>query len=255
MGSFSLGAAGPAIAAAFIASLVEVVEAFTIVLAVGLVRGWRPAFLGSGVALGLLALIVVLLGPMLDRLPLHLLQFVVGTLLLLFGMRWLRKAILRASGHISLHDEELAFSNETAALKDGVTSDEPHLDWLAGITAFKAVMLEGLEVAFIVIAVGAGRGLLVPAAFGALAACVVVLAIGLLVHRPLARVPENTLKFVVGVMLSSFGVFWTGEGLGMDWPGGDLILFGLVVLFMAAGIVLASLTRRASLAKARLWKY
>ena len=255
MGSFSFSTAGPAIAAAFIASLVEVVEAFTIVLAVGLVRGWRPAFVGTGVALGLLALIVLLLGPVLDRVPLNLLQFVVGVLLLLFGMRWLRKAILRASGHISLHDEDLAFSKETAALKDAAKGDKPHLDWLAGIAAFKAVMLEGVEVVFIVIAVGAGRGLLVPAGLGALAACVAVLAIGLLVHRPLARVPENTLKFVVGVMLSSFGVFWTGEGLGVDWPGGDLILFGLVVLFMAAGTILATLTRRATLSETRLWKY
>src|ERR1700746_3703441 len=222
--------AAPAVTAAFLASLVEVVEAFTIVLAVGTMRGWRPALLGTSAGLAVLAVIVVLLGPALDKVPLHLLQFVVGTLLLLFGMRWLRKAILRASGHISLHEEELAFSNETAALKDGVTSDEPHLDWLAGITAFKAVMLEGLEVAFIVIAGGAGRGLLVPAALGALAACVVVLAIGLLVHRPLARVPENTLKFVVGVMLSSFGVFWTGEGLGVVWPGEALAIIALAVL-------------------------
>lgn len=255
MESLSWSTAAPAIAAAFIASLVEVVEAFTIVLAVGLVRGWRPAFLGTGVALGALALIVLLLGPVLDRVPMHLLQFVVGVLLLLFGMRWLRKAILRASGHISLHDEDLAFSKETAALQDAATRDQPHLDWLAGIAAFKAVMLEGLEVVFIVIAVGAGRGLLVPAGLGALAACVVVLAIGLVVHKPLARVPENTLKFVVGVMLSSFGVFWTGEGLGVDWPGGDLILFGFVLLFVAVGITLATVARRATLSETRLWKY
>lgn len=252
VGSWS--SAAPAVAAAFIASLVEVVEAFTIVLAVGLVRGWRPAFMGTAAALAVLALIVLLLGPMLDRVPLHLLQFVIGVLLLLFGMRWLRRAILRAGGHIALHDEDEAFSKEAAQLQ-GARTRHSHLDWLAGIAAFKAVMLEGLEVVFIVIAVGAGRGLLVPAGLGALAACLVVLSVGLLLHRPLAKVPENTLKFVVGVMLSAFGVFWTGEGLGVEWPGGDLILFGLVLAFLAAGVALASLTRRPMLAEIRLWKY
>ena len=247
----SWGAAAPAVSAAFLASLVEVVEAFTIVLAVGTVRGWRPALLGTGTGLALLAAIVLLLGPMLDRVPLHLLQFFIGVLLLLFGLRWLRKATLRAAGHIALHDEEAEFTKETAHLQGAARQRQPHLDWIAGLAAFKAVTLEGLEVVFIVIAVGAGRGLLIPASIGALGACVLVLAIGLLIHKPLARVPENTLKFVVGVMLSAFGVFWAGEGLGVVWPGGDLVLIGFAAAFLAGGLTLARLLRRGALEAAR----
>src|SRR5438445_7898796 len=247
----SWSAATPAVSAAFLASLVEVVEAFTIVLAVGTVRGWRPAFLGTGAALVLLAAIVILLGPTLDRVPLHLLQLIIGLLLLLFGLRWLRKAILRATGYIALHDEESEFTKQTASLQGAVRQRAPHLDWIAGLAAFKAVMLEGLEVVFIVIAVGAGRGLLIQASLGALGACILVLAIGLLVHKPLSRVPENTLKFVVGVMLSAFGVFWTGEGLGVEWAGGDLMLLGLVAAFLAAGLVLVRLLRRPALQAAQ----
>jgi len=205
--------AAPAVGSAFLASLVEVVEAFTIVLAVGTLRGWRPAAFGTIAALGVLGGLIALFGPLLDRLPLHLLQLVIGVLLLLFGMGWLRKAVLRAAGVIPLHDEEAIFASEAAQLA-GVTDGSASLDWIAGLTAFKAVLLEGLEVVFIVIAVGAGHGLLWPASLGALAACVVILATGIAVHKPLAKVPENTLKFGVGVMLSAFGVFWTGEGLG-----------------------------------------
>jgi uncharacterized membrane protein len=247
----SWGAAAPAISAAFLASLVEVVEAFTIVLAVAAVRGWRPAFLGTGAALLLLGAIVLVLGPVLDRVPMHLLQFVIGVLLLLFGLRWLRKAILRASGYIALHDEELAFTKETAHLQGATRQRRPHLDWLAGLTAFKAVTLEGLEVVFIVIAVGAGRGLLIPASLGALGACVLVLLIGLLVQKPLSRVPENTLKFAVGVMLSAFGVFWVGEGLGVAWPGGDFILVAFALAFLAVGVCLVQVRRRPALEAAR----
>jgi Ca2+/H+ antiporter, TMEM165/GDT1 family len=158
-------------------------------------------------------------------------------LLLLFGMGWLRKAVLRAAGIIALHDENVAFAAETASLSDTTTPRHTGFDWLGGVMAFKAVLLEGLEVVFIVIAVGAGRGLLVPASLGALAACIVVLAIGAVVHRPLARVPENTLKFAVGVILCAFGVFWTGEGLGIAWPGGDLVIlfFGAAFLFVGLG--------------------
>jgi uncharacterized membrane protein len=244
MNSIAWNIAAPAIGAAFLASLVEVVEAFTIVLAVGILRGWKPAALGTAAALIVLALVIVVLGPLINQVPLHLLQFVIGVLLLLFGMGWLRKAILRAAGVIPLHDEAAIFASESAQLADAGTRQRASLNWIAGMTAFKAVLLEGLEVVFIVIAVGAGRGLLWPAALGALAACIVVLTIGIIVHKPLARVPENTLKFGVGVMLSAFGVFWTGEGLGVDWPGQDLALVVFAGVFLAVGLATAYRLRR-----------
>jgi len=236
--------AAPAVGAAFAASLVEVVEAFTIVLAVATLRGWRPAVAGTAVALGTLVLLVLTLGPLLDRVPLHALQLVIGVLLLLFGMGWLRKAVLRSAGVIPLHDEDAAFAAGTADLQRQSGLPSRPLAWIAGLTAFKAVLLEGLEVIFVVIAVGAGRGLLAAAALGAAAACVAVLAVGAIVHRPLSRVPENTLKFGVGIMLAAFGVFWTGEGLGVAWPGADLALFAFAALFLATGVVMATLLRR-----------
>jgi uncharacterized membrane protein len=232
----------PAVSAAFLSSLVEAVEALTIVLAVATVRGWRPAGLGALAGLATLALIVLALGPLLDRVPLHALQLAIGVLLLLFGMRWLRKAILRAAGVIPLHDEALAFAAGTAALREQAHRGT-RLDWLAGLAAYKATLLEGLEVVFVVIAVGAGRGLLVPASIGALAACALVAAVGFAVHRPLARVPENTLKFTVGVMLSAFGVFWTGEGLGVPWPGEDLAIVGFAALFLIVAVSAVRLVR------------
>jgi Ca2+/H+ antiporter, TMEM165/GDT1 family len=234
----------PAVSAAFLASLVEVVEAFTIVLAVATLQGWRPALLGATAGLTVLTGIVLLFGPLLDRVPITWLQLVIGILLLLFGMGWLRKASLRAAGIIPLHDEDAVFAAEAAELAEQTYRRRSSLDWAAGITALKAVMLEGLEVVFIVIAVGAGRGLLIPAGLGALAACALVLTIGAVVHRPLSRVPENILKFGVGVMLSAFGVFWTGEGLGIAWPGQDLALLLFAVLFFGAGLTGVSLARR-----------
>src|ERR1700730_13592715 len=235
---------GPAMTAALLASLVEAVEALTIVLAVATVRGWRPAGLGALAGLVLLALMVAALGPLLDRVPLHLLQLAIGVLLLLFGLRWLRKAILRAAGVIPLHDEAAAFAAETAELREQALRHEARLDWLAAAGHFKAVLLEGLEVVFIVIAVSAGRGLLIPAAAGALAACLLVAGAGLVVHRPLARVPENTLKFAVGVMLSAFGLFWTGEGLGVALAGAALAIVAFAVLFLAVGLAAVVLARR-----------
>src|SRR5712691_11235732 len=237
---------GPAMTAAFLGSLVEAVEALTIVLAVATVRGWRPAGLGALGGLLVLALIVVSLGPLLNLVPLHLLQFAIGVLLLLFGMRWLRKAILRAAGIIPLRDESRTFAMETAELHEQARRHDARLDWLAGVTSFKAVLLEGLEVVFIVIAVSAAGGLLVPASVGALAACLLVVAVGVVVHRPLARVPENTLKFAVGVMLSAFGMFWAGEGLGVAWPGADLAIVAFAALFLALGLAAAALARRPS---------
>ena len=243
--------AAPAVMAAFLASLVEVVEAFTIVLAVATLRGWRSAALGTIAGLAVLAGIVLLLGPLLNRIPLHSLQLAIGILLLLFGMGWLRKASLRAAGIIPLHDEDAIFAAEAAQLGQHQRPQQTNLDWVAGITALKAVLLEGPEVVFIVIAVGAGRGLLMPASFGALAACALVLAAGAIIHRPLSRVPENTLKFGVGVMLSAFGVFWTGEGLGVAWPGQDLALLLFAALFLAAGLTGSALARRISVEIAR----
>jgi uncharacterized membrane protein len=236
--------AAPAVFAAFLSSLVEAVEALTIVLAVGTVRGWRPAGLGTLAGLAVLVLIVLALGPLLDRVPLNLLQLAIGILLLLFGMRWLRKAILRAAGIIAMHDETLAYASETAELRAQESPQQARLDWVAALASFKAVVLEGLEVVFIVIAVGAGRGLIVPASIGAIAACVLVAAAGFAVHRPLTRVPENTLKFAVGVMLSAFGVFWIGEGLGVPWPGADLAIVAFAGLFLVAGLAGMGLARR-----------
>jgi uncharacterized membrane protein len=229
---------------AFLASLVEAVEALTIVLAVATVRGWRPAGLGAFAGLLVLVLIVVALGPLLDQVPLHLLQLAIGILLLLFGMRWLRKAILRSAGVIPLHDEAATFATETAELREQARRNEARLDWLAALASFKAVLLEGLEVVFIVIALSAGRGMLIPASAGAVAACLLVAGVGFVVHRPLARVPENTLKFAVGVMLSAFGIFWTGEGLGVAWPGADLAIVGFAVLFLAVGLASVAFLRR-----------
>ena len=238
-----LGLIWPVMTAAFLASLVEAVEALTIVLAVAAVRGWRPAGLGALAGLAVLALIVVTLGPLLGHVPLHFLQFVIGVLLLLFGLRWLRKAILRAAGVIPLHNEATVFASETAELREQARRNEARLDWIATLTTFKAVVLEGLEVVFIVIALGAGRGMLVSASAGAAAACLAVALIGLIVHRPLAKVPENTLKFAVGVMLSAFGVFWTGEGLGLAWPGEDLAIIAFAAMFLAVGGAAVALAR------------
>jgi uncharacterized membrane protein len=229
------------VTASFLASFVEVVEAFTIVLAVGITQSWRPAFVGTGLALLVLAALVLIFGPLLTLIPIEALQFVVGVLLILFGLRWLRKAILRAVGVIALHDEEKAFAKETEELKRH--SREKRADYLAGVAAFKAVLLEGTEVVFIVIAVGTTHGLTLYAALGALAAFIAVLAVGLAVHRPLSQVPENALKMVVGLMLSTFGVFWTGEGLGVPWPGADLSLFGLFIVFAAVASVLVRALR------------
>lgn len=241
--------AAPAIAAAFTASAVEVVEAFTIVLAVATLRGWRPALLGAAAALATLAIAVVALGPLLELVPLRALQIVVGVLLLLFGLGWLRKAVLRGAGLMALHDETAIFERERARIgKECETALAA--DWLAGLASYKAVLLEGLEVVFIVLAVGAGRGLLIPASLGALAAFVAVMAFGLAVKGPLSKVPENTLKFGVGVMLSSFGVFWTAEGLGVAWPGDDIALLALVAIFLIAGLALVRLVK-APLAQAR----
>lgn len=235
--------AGPTILAAFLASLVEFVEAFTIVLAAGTVRGWRGALTGVAAGLVALALIVVAGGSLLDRFPLTELRLVMGVLLLLFGMRWLRKSTLRAAGIISLHDESAAYTSETAALRNGAAHGSG-IDGVAVLTAFNGVLVEGIEVVFIVIATGAAGHLLVPTAIGAMAAGAVVLMAGVLLRAPLTRVPENSLKLAVGVLLSAFGTFWIGEGAGYAWPGNDLSIIWLAALYLCSALGIALTARR-----------
>jgi len=236
--------AWPAVIAAFLASVVEFVEALTVVLAVGTIRGWAGALAGSAAALVVLFAIAVIFGPALTQIPLEDVQLFVGTLLLLFGMRWLRKAILRAAGVLALHDEDQAYAQETETLRRlGGTGNR--WDSIAIATSFKITMLEGLEVIFIVIAVGAGGpGVLVPASAGAIAALLLVIALGVILHRPLSAVPENALKFIVGILLSAFGTFWVGEGLGLGWPGQDWSLLGLVLGFILFAALAVPLCRR-----------
>jgi len=218
----------------FFASLVEFVEALTIVLAVGATRGWRTAASGAAAGVGLLAVAVIALGPALRAVPIDTLQLVVGVLLLFFGLRWLRKAILRYGGAIALHDEAAIFERQSAAFASGAAANG--YDWGAFATTFNAVVLEGLEVVFIVIAVGAAAGALVPAGIGAALAGAIVCTAGFALRAPLARVPENALKFAVGIMLSAFGTFWTAEALGMPLPGEDASLLLLIAGFLVASL-------------------
>lgn len=234
----------PILLASFMASLVECVEALTVVLAVGAVRGWRSALGGTAGALVTLLVLVLLLGRSLASFPIAALQIGIGLLLLLFGLRWLRKAILRASGVIPLHDEEQAFAKESATLRVSLPAGGRIFDQIAFATAYKIVMLEGIEVVFIVIAFGSNAGLLMPAALGAMAAFASVALLGLAVHKPLSRIPENALKFAVGILLSAFGTFWVGEGIGIAWRGGDLSLVALVAAYLVIGCAMAMVFRR-----------
>jgi uncharacterized membrane protein len=241
--------AGASILAAFLASLVEFVEALTIVLAVGIVRGWRPALLGSALGGALLVILVAALGPLLGRFPLSWLQAAIGILLLLFGTRWLRKAVLRAAGIVPLRDEIASYAKEAERLR-GEGRAHPLWDTVGVVATFKAVVLEGMEVVFIVIAIGAAGRMLIAASLGAGAALLVVVILGAALHRPIARVPENSLKFAVGVLLSAFGVFWIGEGSGLAWPGGDLAILGLIAGFLATALLAVRLARAAAAAAA-----
>ncbi|WP_380161822.1 hypothetical protein [Kineococcus sp. R86509] len=212
----------------FLASTVEAVEALTVVLAVGVTRGWRSGGLGVLAGLAALAVLVVGLGPALTVVPLQVLRLLVGALLLIFGLQWLRKAVLRASGRKALHDEAALFAAHAAAARSQAIATSDGVDAYAFTLCFKAVLLEGLEVVFIVLTFGANAGRIGLAALGAAAAVLVVTVAGLLVRGPLSRVPENQLKFVVGVLLTSFGMFWSGEGAGVLWPGADAALPVLV---------------------------
>jgi uncharacterized membrane protein len=230
------------VVAAGAASAVEMVEALTIVLAVGVTRGWRSAITGVAAAVTALAVIIAGFGPTLARLPIDSLRLVVGTLLLIFGLQWLRKAILRAGGLKVLHDEDAIYAAEVARL--ATTGARPAHDWYAFTVAFKGVFLEGLEVAFIVVTFGSSHGGTGLAALGAGVALIAVLVAGLVVHAPLSRVPENTLKFGVGVMLTAFGMFWGSEGAGVDWPGGDVALLALIVFVAVLSIGVVAVLRR-----------
>ena len=229
---------------AFLASAVEMVEALTFVLAVGVTRDWRSALSGVGAATLSLAAIVAALGPALTLIPIDTLRLVVGALLLVFGLQWLRKAILRASGYVSLHDEEAAFARETAEARAAGLERRAGLDWYAFTIAFKGVLLEGLEVAFIVLSFGSTQGSIPLAALGAGVAVVLVAVAGLVAHAPLARVPENTLKFAVGTMLTTFGIFWAAEGTGAHWPGGDASLPAVLGFVLLLSVAFVALLRR-----------
>jgi uncharacterized membrane protein len=239
---------------AFLASAVEMVEALTIVLAVGVTRGWRSALVGVGAALLALAALVGLLGPSISRLPIDTLRVIVGALLLVFGLQWLRKAILRAGGYKPLHDEDLTYAEQRDEATRTGLDVRAGLDWYSFTVTFKGVFLEGLEVAFIVVTFGAARthGVALAAAAAA-AALLVVVAAGVLVHGPLSRVPENALKFTVGLLLTTFGTFWATEGAGASWPGDDAALPAILAFLGLASFVAvrALRDRHAALAGAR----
>ncbi len=230
--------------AVFLACAVEGVEAVTIVLAAGITRGWRSAWAGVAAALVVLATLVALLGPALTTLPVNVLRLVVGGLLLVFGLQWLRKAILRAGGFKALHDEEAIFAREVAELLAQSSGESRGVDPFGFAVSFKGVLLEGLEVAFIVITFGSNQHNVGLAVLAAVAAVAVVIVAGAAAHAPLNRVPENTLKYVVGVLLTSFGIFWGTEGAGATWPAGDAAIPAIVAVIAAASLCLVAVLRR-----------
>lgn len=240
-------------ASTFAASFVECVEAFTIVLVVGVTINWRSALVGTAAALLILAALVGIFGiALVQWVPLDTLRLVVGVILILFGLKWLKKAILRYAGLKALHDEEAIYEHEQAEIRALGGQMPAQLNRFGMILALKSVLLEGLEVAFIVITFGvsaahteaAKSAGLTSAALGALTAVLVVIVIGALAHAPLRQVPENTLKFVVGLMLTTFGTFWAGEGLRIAWWGADWAILGLGVAYLALSWLLVTWLRR-----------
>lgn len=229
--------------AVFLASAVEMVEAATIVIAVGVTRSWRSTLIGAGTGLAVLAVVVAALGPALTAIPISALRLVVGGLLLVFGLGWLRKAILRAGGVQPRHDEAASFRLERERARAAATAGGA-LDTYAFTISFKGVLLEGLEVAFIVVSFGANQGRIPLASLAAVAALLSVLAVVLVVRAPLSRVPENGLKFVVGLMLTTFGTFWAAEGTGVEWPGGDAALVGILATMLGISLLLMVALRR-----------
>ncbi|WP_195909365.1 COG4280 domain-containing protein [Microlunatus sp. Gsoil 973] len=236
-------------AAVFLACLVEAVEATTIVVAAGASRNWRSALTGTVAAVVVLAVIVAAAGPAIMMLPLAVLRVVIGGLLLVFGLQWLRKAVLRAAGVKALHDEDAIYRREVAAASAAASTRRAGVsDWYAFTLSFKGVLLEGLEVVFIVLTFATNQGNLPVAVVAAAAAVLVVVTMGVIVRGPLARVPENALKFVVGVMLTSFGLFWGAQGVGADWPGSDgaLLIIAPGVLVFCLLMTLAFRRRHAA---------
>ncbi len=233
----------------FVACAVEAVEALTIVLATGITRAWKSTFQGMAVALVVLAVITAAVGPAISYLPLTGLRLVVGALLAIFGLQWLRKAVLRATGYKALHDEASAYLREVTAAREAARENKRGVsDWYSFTLAFKGVLLEGLEVVFIVITFGDNQKNIGAAVIGAAAAIVVVTVTGIAVRAPLTRVPENWMKFAVGVMLTSFGTFWGAEGAGVSWPGSDAALLVLVplVALVSAGYIFWLRSRQAA---------
>jgi Ca2+/H+ antiporter, TMEM165/GDT1 family len=250
----STGSSIGLVVATFLASAVEFVEAFTIVLAMGITRGWRSAVAGTVLALVALTAVTVIAGyALIEWFPESALQLVVGSLLLVFGLQWLRKAILRSSGLKALHDEEETFRQETKAASQAAADTRYGLDWFGFVVSFKGVFLEGLEIVFIVITFGLNADSIALATVGAAIGGVVVLGAGIIAHRPLSRVPENTIKFAVGLLLSTFGAFWAIEGLGVfaegresiEWPGGDLALLAILALWCGVSWLAVTLLRPA----------
>jgi uncharacterized membrane protein len=242
----------PLILTVFVACAVEAVEALTIVLAAGITREWRSTLQGMAAALVALAAITAAVGPAVGLLPLTALRLVVGALLAVFGLQWLRKAVLRATGYKALHDEASAYLREVTAAKEaGAARKRGISDWYSFTLAFKGVLLEGLEVVFIVITFGDNQKDIGAAVIGAAAAVIVVTVAGIAVRGPLTRVPENWMKFAVGVMLTSFGTFWGAEGAGVAWPGNDAALLVLIpVVALAAAACVAWLRSRKAAAAA-----
>ncbi|MGC4189995.1 MAG: hypothetical protein QM589_02010 [Thermomicrobiales bacterium] len=214
---------------AFLASAVEMVEALTLVFAMGVTRGWKSALIGGAVALVVLGVTIAIFGPLIADLPLAPLRIVIGGLLAIFGLQWLRKAILRASGYKAMHDEDAIFAREVAESREAGHEIRAGMDWYAFTVSFKGVFLEGLEVAFIVLTFGSSHGSIPLAATGAILGLLAVALVGVVMRAPLSRVPENTMKFAVGVMLTGFGIFWAGEGIGIAWPGETAMLLAILV--------------------------
>ncbi len=227
----------------FLACAVEAVEALTIVLAVGSTRSWSSALTGVGVGVVVLTAMTAAIGPALTSLPIDLLRVIVGSLLLVFGLQWLRKAILRASGYKALHNEEAIFREEAEA---ATAAGKPRGDFDAYsfTISFKGVLLEGLEVVFIVLTFGANQHNISLAAAAAAVAVLGVTAVGIAVHAPLARAPENTMKFAVGIMLSAYGMFWGAEGAGADWPGSDAALLVIIPALLLFSLAMVWILRR-----------